>query len=433
MELQKTKGGKRHWVKLEQPQANMLLTMTGQHGQRATEKRQRFKSPKAAKAALDAALAALIADGYRDVADPGKEPTAAPRNPTLEAAIRANRTDGAAYDVFADWLLQQNAPLGELIAMARANKTARVKKLIDALGLPGPGLATYGWRFGLLEWLRLENEVDWMDDNFDAAALAHRVFAQPVCMALEELRIGVMRWMHGTTDIPAVIDAAKRYDWAPYLASLRVGDVTEMDMAHYTAGDIGKRITKSFPRLRTLFVHTGGPFDVCGLALPELRELTVETCALDKEQLSGLLSAKLPALSRLELWFGSERYNCDANVAGLKRLLSGKVHAGVTDLGLRNSEFANDIADALPKSDIAGRVTRLDLSMGTMTDDGANALIAGRKAFGKLKALVLDENHLTPAGERAVKKAFPFATTADQKEPDTSIPGEVYYYVSVAE
>jgi hypothetical protein len=33
----------------------------------------------------------------------------------------------------------------------------------------------------------------------------------------------------------------------------------------------------------------------------------------------------------------------------------------------------------------------------------------------------------------AVEAPFPFATTADRKEPDNSIPGETYYYVSASE
>ncbi len=64
--------------------------------------------------------------------------------------------------------------------------------------------------------------------------------------------------------------------------------------------------------------------------------------------------------------------------------------------------------------------------MGTMTEAGAEALIAGRKNFPKLKALSVSDNFLSPECARAVKKAFPFAS-------DDSIEGETHYYVSQSE
>ena len=62
-------------------------------------------------------------------------------------------------------------------------------------------------------------------------------------------------------------------------------------------------------------------------------------------------------------------------------VLAGNVFPHVTRLGLRNAELTDDIARALPASTIASRLVHLDLSMGTMTDAGAAALVAGARAF----------------------------------------------------
>jgi hypothetical protein len=324
--------------------------------------------------------------------------------------------------------------------LQQQNKKTPAAKIIDKLGLPGHDLVTFGWRYGMWQWMRLENSGDWMDKDFDAVALARSVFAQPMCAALEELRIGILRWEYNSTDVPAVLVEARKYAWAAELPKLKLGDVgRNIDMAHHQIGDVAKPISKAFPKLKMLTLHSSawGPgddtFGLSGLALPELRELVIETCSMSKKRLAHVLAAKLPKLEKLELWFGSPNYDCDANIKGLTKLLAGAVHGGVKHLGLRNAEFQNDIAIALASSKIAGRLESLDLSMGTMTEAGADALIAAAKSFGKLTALNLDKNFLTPATIRAVKARFPFVSAKDQKEPDNSIEGETHYYVSVAE
>jgi len=129
------------------------------------------------------------------------------RNSALEAAIRANRDDPAPYMVYADFLQTRGNPIGELIAFAD-REPKRAAQIIEKLGLPREDQATFGWRHGLWQWLRLENARDWMDDEFQALALAGPLFASIPCCALEELRIGVLRWMHNFEDVPAVLAQA---------------------------------------------------------------------------------------------------------------------------------------------------------------------------------------------------------------------------------
>ena len=369
-------------------------------------------------------------------------PTVAfPREPRLEAAIRADRDDPAAYQVYADWLQGQGSPLGELIALqhaARPRTKRRADAILAGLGMPPPDRATAGWRWGLWEWLRIENGRDWMDAEFDARALAAVLFASPMCAALAELRIGVLRWEY-LGDAEAVIDEAARHAWAKDLARLHVGDVSDdIDMAHHVIGDVGKRIAKAFPRLRTLKLHSGSQswhdgresFGVKGLALPELTELVVETSALTKSRCKAIAGAALPALEHLELWFGAASQGATAKLADVQPILAGTAFPKLTRLGLRNTELADALAAAVPGSAIAARLTSLDLSMGTLSDDGAAALAAGAKAFPKLQSLDVSDDYLT-RGVGVLKKAFPKVISRDQKDIDADDP--TWRYVSVEE
>lgn len=144
------------------------------------------------------------------------------------------------------------------------------------------------------------------------------------------------------------------------------------------------------------------------------------------------LESALPKLTRLELWFGSTDYGADVKVKHLSRLLDGAVFPRVTDLGLRNAEFTNELATALPGSGIARRLVRLDLSMGVLDGGGAKSLVAGAKSFPKLKTLVVSQSHLAPGDIKALKQGFPGVDLEAKDQKHT--PGEPHHrYVTVGE
>jgi uncharacterized protein (TIGR02996 family) len=430
-------------------QGKSFTASWGRIGTTGQSKKQTFKSAAEAQRAHDKLVAEKLKKGYLRV---GGEPTLATslaRDVKLEEAIRAAPDDPAPYLVYADWLQAQGSPHGELITVQHAlaekpkdrKLAAREKTLLEALALPPPDLATVGWRWGFFEWLRLENKRDWMDDSFDALALARPLFAAPMCAALRELRLGVLRWEHNEEDVPAVLAEAARQPWAASLQRLHLGDVgRDIDLDHHVIGDVGKLISKVFPALTWLKLHSGGQswhgkpdknFGLAGLDLPGLRELTVETCSMSKKRLKALLAAKLPHLERLELWFGSRDYGADATVRDLQLLLGGEVFPGVTQLGLRNFEKTEELARQLPDSPIAARLETLDLSMGTLSDEGAGVLAKGARAFSRLRTLDVDDSFLTPDGVKALRAAFSAEVISRSQTKEEYEEGE--RYVSVGE
>ncbi|MBA3397561.1 MAG: hypothetical protein H0T89_33365 [Deltaproteobacteria bacterium] len=374
-------------------------------------------------------------------------PAEMPRNPALEERIRETCDEGA-IGVYADWLQSQGSPAGELIvlvqALARkrdAKKQKRLDALITKLGLPDPDFATWSWQPGGL-WgsLHLQNSRDWMDESFDAVGLAKKLFATPLCAALDELRIGILRWDHNDKDVPGVIAEAAKQPWAKSLERLHLGDVPDdIDMNHHVIGDVGKLVSKAFPALESLKLHSGSQswrdggetFGISKLDLPELETLVIETCAMTKQRLKHVFAAKLPALTRLELWFGSTEHS-DATARDLAKLLDGSVLPGVRHLGLCNHEFAAELVDRITSAPIATRLETLDLSMSTLSDDDATRLAAAAARFPKLRTLDVDDCYLTPAGVRALRTAFKRAAVIsdDQRDFDPADPDDRYASVT---
>jgi uncharacterized protein (TIGR02996 family) len=392
-----------------------LTVITREPGKNQRVKKTVLGSNKAAQAAYATLVAAKLAEGYRDPAAQAAPPEAsAIRDASLEHALRADRDDRAAYAVYSDWLASHGNPLGEVMALALADKKLSPKRL-DALGLPGEKLATFGWRWGLWDWLRLENAADWMDDAFDAPALARSVFAMAPCAALRELRLGVLRWDHNHDDVPAVLAEAANHAWARDLRSLHLGDVEDVDMAHHVIGVVGKPISKAFPKLRALILHSSEQrwrgkgektFGLAGLDLPELESLTIETCSLSKTRAKELCAAKLPKLTKLELWFGMKDFDADATLRDIAPILDANAFPHVTSLGLCNTEHACDLADALPNAKIAPQLVELDLSKGTLDDDAAETLASNAAAFPKLVRLDVSRSFLTSSAITRLARAF---------------------------
>jgi Ran GTPase-activating protein (RanGAP) involved in mRNA processing and transport len=96
---------------------------------------------------------------------------------------------------------------------------------------------------------------------------------------------------------------------------------------------------------------------------------------------------------------------------------------------LDERRLSNDIARACCDAPIIKQLETLDLSMGTMTDEGATAIVENAAHFKHLKKLNLDENFISDDAQKALEKALgDIVAIGDQEEPDDD-----YVYVSVGE
>lgn len=134
------------------------------------------------------------------------------------------------------------------------------------------------------------------------------------------------------------------------------------------------------------------------------------------EVVRGVLDSELPSLERLDLWLGVSEYGGDADVADLAPLLSGTRFPALHHLGLRNSEVENEIAAAVASAPLVARLRTLDLSCGTLGDEGAAALLEGQP-LTQLDALDLHHHFLTEPMERRVTEALePHGVRVDLSE-----------------
>ncbi|MFT3661670.1 MAG: hypothetical protein QM809_09770 [Gordonia sp. (in: high G+C Gram-positive bacteria)] len=261
--------------------------------------------------------------------------------------------------------------------------------------------ARYAWRLRRNNW----NSESALDDYAEGL---QRFLDEPWVDRVIALTLG----MTGEDPYESTFrlaDLAAAADRLPALTHFFVGDMTfeecECSWIQWDAD-----LVASVNRLRglvTLKLRGGSEDEPLsgGFDLPELTELIVESGGFRADSLAALLSSDLPRLRALELWLGADEYQGIADVAPLEPLLSGRVFPTVTRLGLRNSAVSDEIAAALPGSPVLTRITRLDLSKGTLSDTGLDAL-AGAD-LGAVAELHLDRHYGTAEAVARLVAAHP--------------------------
>ncbi|MES4903879.1 MULTISPECIES: STM4015 family protein [unclassified Streptomyces] len=171
----------------------------------------------------------------------------------------------------------------------------------------------------------------------------------------------------------------------PALRSIFLGDVTaeECELSWLEMTDVAP-VVEAYPLLEEFVVRGcgyGGPEEALAFSPvrhERLRTLRFESGGLPASVVRAVCDSELPRLEHLALWLGVDQYGGDATVADLAPLLAGGRFPELRHLGLQNSEIQDEIAAAVAAAPVVAQLATLDLSMGTLTDTGAEALLGGQ-------------------------------------------------------
>lgn len=391
------------------------------------------------------------------------------RNQELENRLLADPEDEATKLVYADWLLERNEHWGEVIvtqstrgpdltplfewddpaAYQQGDYDRLPSGTLDSLDpqvLPelsdvetdfrkavrrelfGPSNAAFRlrWRAGFIDKIFIPqggtgDAVSW--------EMYGRIVEHRCCLLLREFAVGFIEpdsfgeqmWSQ-TFAIEALAQAAP-----PVLRRLVLGAWEEHDISWTATGDISL-LYPVMPQLEVLELQGNG-LHLGVMSLPELRRLVLRSGGLPREELDSLSTAELPSLEELVLWFGHEHYGGCASF-DVAPFLDHKRWPKLRHLGLCNAMFTNEICGILPHAAILPQLETLDLSMGTMNDEGAKLLLRSKRRFVHLKRLDLRKNFLSP---RMCKRVQGLCADVDVRFQDNRGWGRGRRYVTVAE
>lgn len=357
-------------------------------------------------------------------------------NPELERAIAADPDQDDAFLVYADWLQSRGHPRGELAMIdrelagglrgerARALRARRralfSRHQIELLG-PLAGIDTTSvwlhldWHLGFIRGARIGRCLRGdarLDHELPEVRLPRTAQDQPVALlALRAVLQSPAARLLQRLEIEPIDDGGPRATFEPLVAeivreerpALRALSLTGLSRAPErlpvwpTAGPVGALVVAA-PRLRELCLSSVD-VSIGELAFPELEVLRLQLMRCKHDHLEDLRRAAWPLLHTLELWLGDSPVPFEALCETLGQRLPGLGY-----LGLRNSENTDALVDQLTRSSMMARLGGLELSGGTLTDNGARKLATMARRLGGLERLDVSSNYLTSKGRRRLGK-----------------------------
>lgn len=281
--------------------------------------------------------------------------------------------------------------------------------------------------------VRLRLDWDDYDQNKTLDSYLDALLAEPGADQLAALVIGSWGGAAEGDGIGGVVEKLVASSGKlPNLKALFVGDLTfeECEVSWMTVGDLSP-LWPAYPGLEEVGVRSGVELTFGPCDLPNLRRLVIESGGLAPQVVDEVAQANLPALGHLELWLGTSEYGGDTTVEQLLPILNGGRLPNVRYLGLRNAEITNDIAKVIGGAAITPQLEVLDLSKGTLHDEGANALASGG-GLGHLTKLDVHHHYMTDAGINALRGLGVALDASDPQEADGD-GDDAYYYVAVSE
>ena len=217
------------------------------------------------------------------------------------------------------------------------------------------------------------------------------------------------------------------------LKHLFIGDMDseECEMS-WIQQDNYKDFYQHFQGLETLGIRGGEGLKLGKINLPNLKNLIIETGGLNSDVLLDIANSDLPCLEHLELWLGTDDYGCTIDIEDLKRILNGD-YPNLKYLGLKNYHQQNELAQNLKGTAVLKKIETLDLSMGTLTKVGAEALYNNEELLN-LKHINCRYHYISHEWQKKLKEKFAAQNiNLDDMEEADEDGEDTYYYVEIGE
>ncbi|WP_329521661.1 STM4015 family protein [Spirillospora sp. NBC_01491] len=236
--------------------------------------------------------------------------------------------------------------------------------------------------------------------------------------------------LHDTVDTFAsdkLIEVADRF---PALRALFIGDMSseDCDISSLWHAELTPVFTV-FPKLERFEVRGSESSMLRPFRSETLRTLRIESGGLEGDVVQAVAASDLPNLEHLDIWLGDPNYGGDATVADLAPILGGQRLPALRHLGLEDSVLQDEIAAAVAGAPVVARLESLSLAMGTLTDQGAEALLVGQP-LTHLRRLDLRHHFLSDTMMERVQAALP-GVEVDMMYRNLADDG--IYYIEVAE
>lgn len=277
---------------------------------------------------------------------------------------------------------------------------------------------------------KLSVDYDQYENGVKIVDLIEELAGKDESLQLESLIIGDWGGAY-ENDSSEIVEALVRLkDRFPQLRSLFIGDMSyeECEVSWINQSNLGP-ILSAYPELRSFTIKGSTGLSLEPAHHEKLEELTIICGGLGKDVITSISNGSFKSLKKLELYLGVEDYGFDGSLNDVLPLIEPGKFPQLTYLGLKDSEIQDEIAIAVANAPILDQLHTLDLSMGTLTDKGAEALIHSEKVK-KLDLLDLSYHYMSDEMVNRWEQSGLNVDISDQQDADDD---EDYRYPSLTE
>ncbi|OWA37071.1 hypothetical protein B9G55_03075 [Saccharibacillus sp. O16] len=270
------------------------------------------------------------------------------------------------------------------------------------------------------------------EDGKNMVEMLEQLADKPEAAALSRLIIGDWGGSYENSSADVVAALVRLSTKFPALRSLFIGDMSyeECEVSWIIQSDLNP-LFAAYPELTSLTIKGSTDLSLGQISHEKLEELIIICGGLGKGVLQSIAQAHLPALQKLELYIGVENYGFDATLEEVMAVAKPGLFPKLTYLGLKDSEIQDEIAAAIAQSTLLDTLDTLDLSEGTLSDVGAEALLASEK-IRRLPHLDLHFHYMSEEMMTRITAELPNADVSDRQDVD-EYDGEEYRYPSLTE
>ncbi|GAA4848760.1 STM4015 family protein [Paenibacillus vulneris] len=266
--------------------------------------------------------------------------------------------------------------------------------------------------------LKLVVDYDQYENGVNMVELIEELANKEEASQLESLIIGDWGGAY-ENDSSEVVEALVRLkDRFPRLTKLFIGDMSyeECEVSWINQSNLAPLLT-AYPELKSLTIKGSTGLELNPARHEKLEELTIICGGLGKDVIASISEGSLKKLKKLELYLGVDNYGFDGSLEDVLPLIEPGKFPELTYLGLKDSEIQDEISIALADAPILDQLHTLDLSMGTLTDKGAEALINSERVK-KLKLLDLNYHYMSDEMMKRWNQSGLNVDTSDQQAAD---------------
>lgn len=277
---------------------------------------------------------------------------------------------------------------------------------------------------------------DYEDGGKDAATMIQEIMGDPDFSGLEEVVIGCWGecWDDQEGAQPLIDGIVENQEKFSHIKSLFIGDMDyeDCEVSWIIQGDYSK-LWSAMPQLEKLVIKGSTDLSLGEIRHDNLKHLEIICGGLPSEVIQSVQKAKLPVLETLLLYVGVEDYGFDGDINTIAELLEQSDFPKLSYLGIVDSEMQNEITEVVLNSKYVDQINVLDLSLGSLTDQGGQMLLEQLPKHSNIKKLDLRYHFLSNEMMTKLEGISGVEVdVSDQQEAD-EYDGEIYYYPMLTE